>query len=112
VIKCDLTHKPQYFDGKLESGGGSHEMKEITVSTLYMGKDSDQGIYNEHGSYGIKGLRMAHTRRFEIQLPTGRKCTMTVVLPPCPRCLNNVKSVSIAIHKDSIAQITCISSHY
>jgi len=31
VTKCDLTHKSQYLDEKLESGGSSHEMKEIIV---------------------------------------------------------------------------------
>jgi len=29
VTECDLTHKSQYLDEKLESGGGSHEMMEI-----------------------------------------------------------------------------------
>ena len=29
--RCDLTHKPRYFDEKLEWGGSSHEMMEITV---------------------------------------------------------------------------------
>ena len=26
VTMCDMTHKPLYFDEKLESGGNSHEM--------------------------------------------------------------------------------------
>ena len=29
VTVCDMTHKPLYFDEKLESGGNSHEMIKI-----------------------------------------------------------------------------------
>ena len=57
------------------------------------------GIYDECGIYRIDELQMIHAGRLEIQLPTGRKCAMTVILPPCPRRLNGIQPVSVAIHK-------------
>ena len=114
MTKCDLTHKRRYFDGKLESGGGSHEMKEIIVSLHCRWVKIVTRVYTtnmvamESKDYE---WRTPDASRSNFQ-PARRKCTMTVVLPLCPRCLNNVKSVSIAIHKDSIAQITCISSPF
>ena len=35
VTECDLTHKSQYLDEKLESGGGSREMMEIIMYVVH-----------------------------------------------------------------------------
>jgi hypothetical protein len=35
VTECDLTHKPQYSDEKLESGGKSYETMENVVARVY-----------------------------------------------------------------------------
>ena len=38
VTKCDLTHKSQYLDEKLELGGSSHEMMEIIICVVLSGR--------------------------------------------------------------------------
>ena len=38
---------------------------------------------------------MARVRCLEIRLPTGRKCSMSVVLPPRPCCMYSVQAIPV-----------------
>ena len=56
VAKCDLSHKPRYFDEKLEWGGSSHKILMRRVDTL------EVWVYlcSECGIYRIDKLQMIH----------------------------------------------------